>query len=57
MTNEEIKQKCLEYDKEYPTDDIYYTGMQLYYFIISGPKVFTSYTLRDWEKCLKNIKL
>ena len=54
MTNEELKQKCLEYDKRYPTNDIHFTGMDLYYFITEGSSVFTSYMLRDWGKDLEN---
>lgn len=58
MTNEELKQKCLEYDiKHGPYFEYSYSGMDLYYFIIDEPEVFTTELFNDWDKCLKNIKL
>jgi len=55
MTNEEIKQKCLEYDKEKGTwPESEHEGMSLYYYIVTGEMDHSDSSMEkkwaDWEK-------
>ncbi len=55
-TNEQIKQKCLEYDKinnSFPESE--WEGMCLYYFITKGKEETSSKAWTDWEDSLKGI--
>ena len=58
MTNEELKQKCLEYDKHFGTRrESEYEGFGVYDFITTGDKSYFAAndgSLERWEKDLEN---
>jgi len=58
MTNEELKQKCLEYDKHFGTHrESEYEGFGVYDFITTGDKNYFAAddgSLERWEKDLEN---
>lgn len=55
MTNEELKQKCLEYDKKCgDRPEGGYEGMDLYYFITTGEENYSKEFLEAWEKDIEN---
>lgn len=57
MTNEELKQKCLQYERiNGGSVEFGNPGKSLYEFIVFGKEIFTKEAFENWEKDLENLK-